>query len=63
MSKIIESLRSDLTTLRRARAIDEATAREFDALCLPLVREFEAAHVKLPNGGQEATDRGDEPAG
>ena len=39
MSKIIESLRSDLAALMESGAIDQVTVREFDAICPPSVRE------------------------
>lgn len=46
MSKIIESLRADMVALHKIGAIDEATVREFDALCPPPVRQFSATDVK-----------------
>lgn len=46
MSKIIESLRSDLAALYEAGAISKVTMREFDAICPSPVREFAAADVK-----------------
>ena len=46
MSKIIESLREDLETLHEAGAIDKVTMREFDAICPPPVRDFQAADIK-----------------
>ncbi len=46
MSKIIESLRGDLAALYEAGAIDKVTMREFDAICPPPVREFEAVDIK-----------------
>jgi putative transcriptional regulator len=45
-SKIIESLRDDLTALRGVRAISKVTMREFDAICPPPVREFNANDIK-----------------
>ena len=39
MSKIIESLRSDLAALMESGAIDQVTVREFDVFCPPPVRE------------------------
>ncbi|MDR2013063.1 MAG: transcriptional regulator, partial [Rhodanobacter sp.] len=46
MSKIIESLRGDLAMLHKAGAIDKVTMREFDAICPPPVREFNAIDIK-----------------
>lgn len=46
MSKIIESLRDDLATLRDVGAISKVTMREFDAICPPPVREFSAEDIK-----------------
>lgn len=46
MSKIIESLRGDLTALHEAGAIGKVTMRKFDAICPPPVRAFDAADVR-----------------
>ncbi len=46
MSKIIESLRDDLTVLHEVGAISKVTMREFDAICPPPVREFSAEDIK-----------------
>ena len=46
MSKIIESLRSDLAALQQAGAIGKVTMREFDAICPPPVREFGPADIR-----------------
>ena len=46
MSKIIESLRDDLTALYESGAINKLTMREFDALCPPPVRAFSALDIK-----------------
>ena len=46
MSKIIESLRGDLAALHEVGAISKVTMREFDAICPPPVREFNAADIK-----------------
>ncbi|AUN95737.1 MAG: DNA-binding transcriptional regulator [Azoarcus sp.] len=45
-SKIIESLRGDLAALHDAGAIGKVTMREFDAICPPPVREFDADDIK-----------------
>lgn len=45
-SKIVESLRDDLASLRTAGAISKVTMREFDAICPPPVREFSASDIK-----------------
>ena len=42
----LESLREDLETLHEAGAIDKVTMREFDAICPPPVRDFQAADIK-----------------
>ena len=46
MSKIIESLRDDLAALHEAGAIGKLTMRQFDAICPPPVRAFDAADIK-----------------
>lgn len=46
MSKIIESLRGDLAALHEAGAIGKVTMREFDAICPPPVRAFDAAEIR-----------------
>jgi len=46
VSKIIESLRGDLTALHEAGAIGKVTMRKFDAICPPPVRAFDAADVR-----------------
>lgn len=46
MGKIIESLRQDMVALHKAGAIDKVTMREFNAICPPPVREFDAAAIK-----------------
>ena len=45
MSKIIESLRGDLAALSEVGAISKVTMREFDAICPPPVREFNAEDI------------------
>jgi putative transcriptional regulator len=45
-SKLIESLRGDLTALQKAGAIRKVTLREFDAICPPPVRKFSATDIK-----------------
>jgi putative transcriptional regulator len=46
VSKIVESLRGDLAELHEAGAISKLTMREFDAICPPPVRPFDAADIK-----------------
>ena len=46
MSRITESLRSDLEALHEAGAIGKVTMREFDAICPPPVREFNADDIR-----------------
>lgn len=46
MSKLIESLRSDLAQLQQVGAISKVTMREFDTLCPPPVRAFSPADIK-----------------
>lgn len=45
-SKLIESLRGDLTALHKVGAVGKVTMRDFDAVCPPPVREFSAADIK-----------------
>lgn len=46
MSKIIESLRDDLSTLHEAGTISKLTMREFNAIHPPPVRAFSATDIK-----------------
>lgn len=46
MSKMIESLRGELTAVHEARAIARVTMRKFGAIGLPPLREFGAADIK-----------------
>lgn len=46
MSKIIESLRDDLSALHAAGAIGKVTMRDFETICPPPVQEFDAADIK-----------------
>jgi len=46
VSKIIESLRDDLSALHQAGAISKVTMREFDAICPPPVRKLSAVDIK-----------------
>jgi putative transcriptional regulator len=46
VSKIIQSLRKDMSLLHEAGAINKVTMREFDAICPPPVREFGATDIK-----------------
>ncbi|MGE7991119.1 helix-turn-helix domain-containing protein [Pseudomonas sp. NPDC089554] len=45
-SKIIESLRDELSLLVQAGAIDKVTMRDFEAICPAPVREFSAMDIK-----------------
>lgn len=44
--KILEVAHGSAKDLREAGAMKETTLREFDALCLPPVKEFTAAQIK-----------------
>ena len=46
VSKIIKSLRDDLSVLHEAGAISKVTMHQFDTICPPPVREFSAADIK-----------------
>lgn len=46
MSKIVESLRSDLGVLQDVGAISKVTMREFDAICPPTVRKWEQGDTR-----------------
>ena len=47
MSKsILETVHEGATDLRRLGLIDEMTMHEFDALCLPKVKNFDAKQIK-----------------
>ncbi len=43
---ILEAVHESATDLRKIGLIDEMTMREFDALCLPNIKEFSAAQIK-----------------
>jgi putative transcriptional regulator len=46
VSKIIESLRSDLAALHEVGAISKLTMRQFDAICPPPLRAFSAVDIQ-----------------
>jgi len=46
VSKVIESLHGDRVGLHDTGAIGKVTMREFEAICPPPVREFDAADIK-----------------
>ncbi len=46
MSKIIESIRSDLAALEKSGAISKVTMRQFDAICPPPLRAFSANDIQ-----------------
>ena len=43
---ILEAVHSSAKDLKEAGVMDEVTMREFDALCLPPVKEFSAVQIK-----------------
>ncbi|MHA6160017.1 helix-turn-helix domain-containing protein [Pseudomonas sichuanensis] len=45
-SKLIESLRDDLSALERAGAVGKVTLRDFEAICPAPVRAFTAQDIK-----------------
>ncbi len=45
-SKLIESLRGDLSALHDIGAISKETMREFDTICPRPIREFSAADIR-----------------
>ena len=45
-SKLVESLRGNLTALEKVGAISKVTMRQFDTICPPRVREFSATGIK-----------------
>ncbi|XAW96268.1 helix-turn-helix domain-containing protein [Pseudomonas abietaniphila] len=45
-SKIIESLRADLSDLHKAGVVSKVTMREFEAICPTRVRELSAADIR-----------------
>ena len=46
MSKIIKSLRRELSTLHEVGAISKVTMRQFESICPPPVRELSAADIR-----------------
>ena len=45
-SRILTEVHETATALHRSGAIDKQTMREFDALCLPAVREFSPRQIR-----------------
>ncbi|AXA24875.1 helix-turn-helix domain-containing protein [Pseudomonas putida] len=45
-SKLIESLRDDLSVLHQAGAVGKVTMREFEAICPAPVRDFTALDIR-----------------
>lgn len=45
-SKLVESLRGNLTALEKVGAISKVTIRQFDTICPLRVREFSATDIK-----------------
>jgi putative transcriptional regulator len=45
-SKLLKALHGTAEGLHRAGAMHEMTLREFDALCLPPVKEYSAAQIR-----------------
>lgn len=45
-SRILTEVHETATTLHRSGAIDKQTMREFDALCLPTVRELSPKQIR-----------------
>ena len=43
---ILEAVHSSAKDLQEAGVMDEVTMREFDALCLPPVKQFSAVQIK-----------------
>jgi putative transcriptional regulator len=46
VSKIIESVRSDMAAFYKLGIVDEVTMREFDAISPPAVRAFSAGDIR-----------------
>lgn len=44
--KVLDSVHETASGLHKAGVMDTRTMREFDALCLPPVKEFTAAQIK-----------------
>lgn len=45
---ILEVVHDSAEDLHKAGTMKETTLREFDALCLPLLKKFTAAQIKCP---------------
>lgn len=43
---ILETVHEGVKDLRKSGLVDEVTMREFDALCLPPVKEYSAIQIK-----------------
>ena len=46
MSRILKNVHASATRLHGAGLLDSLTMREFDALCLPPLREYTAADIR-----------------
>jgi len=46
MSKLLNALHETAQGLHQAGAMDAVTLREFDALCLPPIKDYSAAQIK-----------------
>jgi len=45
MSRVVKDIHESMTDLRGIGLVSDVTMREFDALCLPPVRDYSAADV------------------
>ncbi len=54
-SRIKEAVHESARDLRRIGLIDETTMREFDALCLPPVKQYEAREIKRIRRSQKVS--------
>jgi putative transcriptional regulator len=55
MSRILRSVHKSARRLHAAGHLDDLTMREFDALCIPAVREFSAKDVRRIRTGSKAS--------
>ncbi|CDM62936.1 hypothetical protein LPU83_pLPU83d_1566 (plasmid) [Rhizobium favelukesii] len=46
MSRILKNVHKSAASLHEAGFVDDVTMREFDALCLPLLRDYSPEEIK-----------------
>ncbi|MCO5730944.1 DNA-binding transcriptional regulator [Rhizobium sp. SSA_523] len=55
MSRILKNVHTSAERLRHAGFVDDVTMREFDALCLPPLRDYSPEDIKRIRAGTKAS--------